>query len=149
MDRPQNSRPEGGMMDTTQKIRAAGAQSQTAQNDNLPEHYTKFSFSPPDNYPDSATVKGRVLGALLREEHLTHLDCWRRFGSARLSHHIYMLRGMGWQVEMAEQTVTTSDAGRAASIGIYNLAPAVIANAGERGREYAEECWRIEIERRG
>jgi|ERR1019366_4830382 hypothetical protein len=102
-----------------------------------------------DNYPDSATVKGRVLGALLRGEHLTHLDCWRRFGSARLSHHIYVLRGMGWQVEMVEQTVTTSDSGRSASIGLYNLAPAVIANAGERGREYTEECDRIEIERRG
>ena len=49
-------------------------------------------------------------------ERLTHLDCWRRFGSARLSHHIYMLRGIGWPVQMIEETVTTSDAGRPASI---------------------------------
>jgi hypothetical protein len=34
------------MMDTAQKIRAAGAQSQTAQTNILPKHYT--TFSPPD-----------------------------------------------------------------------------------------------------
>ena len=99
-------------------------------------------------YPDPMTVKGRTLGALLRGERLTHLDCWRRFGSARLSHHIYMLRGIRWDVQMAEETVTTSDAGRPASIGIYWLSPEVIDEAGERGRQYATDCARIEAERR-
>lgn len=99
-------------------------------------------------YPDPMTVKGRTLGALVRGERLTHLDCWRRFGSARLSHHIYMLRGIGWPVQMIEETVTTSDAGRPASIGIYWLPPEVVEATGERGQQYAADCARIEAERR-
>lgn len=99
-------------------------------------------------YPDPATVKGRTLGALLRGERLTHLDCWKRFGSARLSHHIYMLRGIGWPVQMIEETVTTSDAGRPASIGVYFFTPETIAEASERGKGYAEDCARVEAERR-
>lgn len=67
-------------------------------------------------YPSPLSVKGRVLGALLRGERLTHLDCLRRFGSARLSHHIYMLRGIDWPVVMIEETVATSDAGRQPSV---------------------------------
>ena len=99
-------------------------------------------------FPDPETVKGRCLGAMLRGERITHLDCWKRFGSARLSHHAYILRGTGWPVEMVEQTVTTSDAGRPASIGIYFLNPNTIAAAGDAGREYADECARVEVERR-
>lgn len=99
-------------------------------------------------FPDPATVKGRTLGALLRGERITHLDCWRRFGSARLSHHIYMLRGIGWPVQMVEETVTTSDAGRPASIGIYWLPLEVIEAAGERGQRYATTAATIEAERR-
>jgi Helix-turn-helix domain len=100
------------------------------------------------SFPAPSTVKGRVLGALLRGERLTHLDCWRRFGSARLSHHIYCLRGTGWPVQMAEETVTTTDAGRPASIGVYFLTPETIEAAGERGQRYAQECARVEAERR-
>ncbi len=101
-------------------------------------------------YPNPQTVKGRVLGALLRGcgERLTHYDCWRRFGSARLSHHAYILRGSGWPVQMIEETVTTSDAGRPATIGVYFLTPELIADAGECGQKYAAECARIEAERR-
>lgn len=98
--------------------------------------------------PAPETVKGRCLGAMLRGERLTHLDCWQRFGSARLSHHVYMLRGIGWPVQMIEQIVTTSDAGRAASIGVYFFSPDTIATAGDEGRKYAEECARVEFERR-
>jgi hypothetical protein len=99
-------------------------------------------------FPSPTSVKGRVLGALLRGERLTHLDCWRRFGSARLSHHVYVCRGLGWDVQMVEETVTTSDAGRPATIGIYFLLPEDIATAGERGQQYAAECARVEAERR-
>jgi hypothetical protein len=99
-------------------------------------------------YPPPLSVKGRVLGALLRGERLTHLDCWRRFGSSRLSHHIYILRGLGVPVRMIEETVTTSDAGRPAEIGVYFLTPELIDDAGERGQRYAAECARIEAERR-
>lgn len=97
--------------------------------------------------PAPETVKGRCLGALLRGERITHLCCWTRFGSARLSHHAYILRGMGWPVEMIEQTVTTRDAGRPATIGVYFLDPKIIADTGQRGREYAAECASVEIER--
>ncbi|HZW86425.1 MAG TPA: hypothetical protein VFF41_03085 [Gallionella sp.] len=100
------------------------------------------------NYPDPASVKGRTLGAFLRGQRITHLDCWKRFGSARLSHHVYILRGTGWPVQMVEQTVTTSDAGRSATIGVYFLDPEVIVFAGEPGQSYAEHCARIEAERR-
>jgi hypothetical protein len=100
------------------------------------------------SYPDPHSVKGRTLGALLRGENLTHFDCWRRFGSARLSHHIYMLRKDGWQIKMIEDDVKTSDADRTASIGIYWLSDQAINAAGENGRIYAAEAARIEIERR-
>lgn len=100
------------------------------------------------SYPDASCVKGRVLGALLRGEHLTHWDCWKRFGSARLSHHIYILRGVGWRIKMDERIVTTSDAGRPATIGVYYFDPEVITLAGEDGQRYAEECARIEVEHR-
>ena len=100
------------------------------------------------SYPSPSSVKGRVLGARLRGEHLTHWDCWQRFGSARLSHHEYMLRGLDWPIQMTEETMSTSDAGRPATIGAYFLTPDVIAEAGERGQKYAAECARIETERR-
>ncbi len=122
-------------MDTNEKATVAAVALGTA---------SALAFS----YPSPSTVKGRALGALLRGERLTHLDCWRRFGSARLSHHIYMLRGRGWPVEMIEQTVTTTDAGRAATIGVYYLSADTIAAAGEPGQQYAAECARIEAERR-
>ena len=103
-------------------------------------------------YPASETVQGRVLGALLRGERITHLDCWARFGSSRLSHPIYILRGGktgdGWPVQTLEKVVTTTDAGRSATIGEYFLLPEVIAAEGERGRDYAEECLRVELAHR-
>jgi len=100
------------------------------------------------SYPEASSVKGRVLGALLRGEHLTHLDCWRRFGSSRLAHHVHMLRRHGWPVQMAEIMVRTSDAGRPATIGEYYLDADAIAKAGDTGKDYAFSCLRVELERR-
>lgn len=101
------------------------------------------------SYPDPQTVKGRVLGALLRRERLTHKDCWIRFGSSRLSHHIYSLRNdNGWLIETDDLNVKTTDAGRVACIGRYWLTDEVIEEAGERGRQYAEVCARVEARRR-
>ncbi len=85
-------------------------------------------------YPNVNLVKGRVLGALLRGENLTHLDCWCRFGSSRLAHHVYILRGIGWGVQMVESTVTTSDGGRPATIGIYSLPPNSLQRLAKLGR---------------
>ena len=99
-------------------------------------------------FPSPSAVKGRVLGALLAGEIITHLDCWRRFGSARLAHHAYVLRGIGWPVQMEERTVTTSDGRRSAIIGNYFLPRETIAAAGERAQTFAAECARINAERR-
>lgn len=103
-------------------------------------------------YPDPETVHGRVLGALLRGEHFTQHDCSIRLGSSRLSHHIYTLRGgkarNGWPIVTVEKPVTTTDAGRPATIGEYSLPSVVIAAEGERGREFAKECLRVELEHR-
>ncbi|GIK45991.1 MAG: hypothetical protein BroJett012_18940 [Betaproteobacteria bacterium] len=99
-------------------------------------------------YPAAEAVKGRVLGALLRGELLTHLDCWRRFGSSRLSHHVWALRRLGWPVQMMETTVRTSDAGRPAQIGRYYLTSDSIGEAGEEGQRYAAEAAAVELERR-
>ncbi|MBI5919157.1 MAG: AlpA family phage regulatory protein [Nitrosomonadales bacterium] len=99
-------------------------------------------------YSEPSSVKGRTLGAFLRGERLAHLDCWKRFGSARLAHHVHRLRKAGWPVEMVEQAVVTSDAKREALIGVYFLTQQTIETAGERGQRYAEECARVELDRR-
>lgn len=100
------------------------------------------------SYPPPETVRGRVLGSLLRGERLTGLDCWRRFGSSRLSAHIHVLRALGWPIDTTERTVTTSDAGRPATVAFYSLAADTIAEAGEAGQRFAEQCQRVEHERR-
>lgn len=125
----------------TSKSSEAGTCLQQArpQNENTSQ---QFSF------PEPASVKGRVLGALLRGERLTHLDCQYRFGSSRLAHHAHVLRRAGWAVRIVERIVTTSDAGRTATIGEYFLDPETIAEAGEVGQGYARVCARIEFDRR-
>lgn len=100
------------------------------------------------SYPPPETVRGRVLGSLLRGERLSSLDCWRRFGSSRLSGHIHVLRALGWPIDTTERTVTTSDAGRPATVAFYSLAADTIAEAGAAGQRFAEQCQRIEVERR-
>lgn len=89
-----------------------------------------------DAYPCPDSVKGRVLAALLRGARMTHRDCWLRFGSSRLSHHVFKLRGAGWKIRCVDIPVTTSD-GRAQIIGQYHLDDDDIAKAGERGQHYA------------
>lgn len=89
------------------------------------------------SFPHPSTVKGRVLGDLLTGRVITHKDCWIEHGSSRLAHHVYSLRRDGWPVEMVEREVPTSDSGRTASIGFYNLPQDVIHQAGERGQRYA------------
>jgi len=103
-----------------------------------------MSFS----YPAAEAVKGRVLGALLRGELLTHADCWRRLGSSRLAHHVHVLRRAGWPVKAMETIVRTSDAGRPATIAEYFLDQTVIEEVGEEGQQYARECAAVEAQRR-
>ncbi len=101
-----------------------------------------------DIYHDPYSVIGRVQGALLRGEHLTGKACWLRFGSSRLSHHIWQLEREGWPIQDMRTEVTTSDAGRVASISTYWLEPADIAAAGDRGREFAQARRKIEKARK-
>ncbi|MBK8760420.1 MAG: hypothetical protein IPM03_08285 [Sulfuritalea sp.] len=85
-------------------------------------------------YPSPATVKGAVLADLLR-------------GDNRASHHVLMLRRSGFPVVTDEIDVSTSD-GRIARIARYSLPAEAIAAAGERGQRFAQECARVEAERR-
>lgn len=71
-------------------------------------------------YPNVRTVKAAVLADLLEGRSITHRDCWLEHGSARLSHHILMLRKAGWPIETHQKLVATSD-GRTADIGVYLL----------------------------
>ena len=141
---PRNDNPRGqaGTVGKTNNLQEA-----FSTTDVLPVNLPGF-VSGNAAYPSPKSVKGRVLGSLFRGEQLTHWDCWKRFGSARLSHHVYVLRGLGLPVQMIERTVSTSDAGRPATIGVYFLDAGAIAAAGERGQHYAAECARIEAERR-
>lgn len=79
----------------------------------------------------------RILAALLSGRRVTHLDCWREFGSARLSAHVFALRRLGWPVEREDIFVPTSDGQRRALIGVFRLPAGDIAAAGERGRAFA------------
>jgi hypothetical protein len=89
------------------------------------------------DYPRPTSVKGRVLAALLAGAELTHLDCWERFGSSRLAHHVHMLRdgGAGWPIQSVERPVPTSD-GRTAVIAYYALPAATIDQVGAAGAAY-------------
>ena len=86
-------------------------------------------------FPAPRSVKGRVLAALLAGEELTHLDCWERFGSSRLAHHAYILRGAGWPILTVERPVPTSD-GRQAVIAFYTLPASAIRAAGDAGAQF-------------
>lgn len=99
-------------------------------------------------FPEPDTVIGRVLGAMLRRERLTHKDCWVRFGSSRLSHHIYQLGKDGWPVSRAAVDVVTSDAKRPATIAEYWLDASTIQVAGERGQKFAAQAHEAELRRR-
>lgn len=100
---------------------------------------TKFSAKSvgTGQYPAPTSVKGRVLASLLAGEELTHLDCWERFCSSRLAHHVHMLRdgGAGWPIQTVERPVPTSD-GRLAIIAFYVLPKPAIDQAGEAGVAY-------------
>jgi hypothetical protein len=100
------------------------------------------------SFPSLKFLPGRVLAILLSGRRFTHKDSWLELGHARLADSIWKLRRLGWTVQMDEETLATSDAGRPATIGIYFLKPETIADAGERGREFVAECARIEQERR-
>lgn len=99
-------------------------------------------------YPSQSFLPGRVLARLLMGRRYTHNDAQRELGHSRLADSIWKLRKAGWHVMIAVKTVSTSDNGRQAEIGIYYLADETIARAGETGQQYAADCLRRELERR-
>jgi hypothetical protein len=102
--------------------------------------------TPTFSYPSPETVKGRVLADLISGMCLTHMDVWERHGSSRASHHVLMLRRAGFPIRTQEIDAKTRD-GRTARIARYSLPAEAIASAGERGRRFADECYRVEAER--
>jgi len=99
-------------------------------------------------YPKPASVRGRILGALLRGDRLTQLDALHRFGNFRLAADVEVLRRHGWPIRTDEIEVRTSDAGRRACVAEYKLEPAGIAMAGEEGQRYGTAALVAEIERK-
>lgn len=100
-------------------------------------------------FPKPHTVKGRILGSFIAGDRLTQHDCTRRFFSSRLGAHVYILKKKhGFPIEEVDEVVTTQDAGRKATIGVYFIPHEIIEQLGEKGREFAEETARINAERR-
>lgn len=99
-------------------------------------------------YPNPSTVRGRILGALLRQDKLTQHDALLRFSNFRLAADVDQLKRYGWSIQTELIQVSTRDAGRRAEVGQYHMPNEAIAEAGERGQQYAAECARIEAERR-
>lgn len=99
-------------------------------------------------YPSADTVRGRILGALLRYQTLTQNDALIRFGSFRLAADVEVLRRRGWPIETEMVGVKTRDAGRRAEVARYRLPLHAIEQAGQPGQDFAETARLVEIERR-
>lgn len=100
------------------------------------------------HFPRPASVRGRIAGSFLRGEQLTQLDALRRFGNFRLAADVETLRKRGWSITTEMIEVCTSDAGRCAEVARYSMPVEAIAEAGEEGRQYAEDTRLAENERR-
>lgn len=93
--------------------------------------------NPGKYFPAAGSVRGRILGALLRREKLTPLDALRRFGNFRLAAAIEFLRKRGWHIRTEMVCVTTSDRGRQVDVARYSLPDQDIVDAGEEGQYFA------------
>ncbi len=99
-------------------------------------------------YPKHHSVRGRILGAMLRRERFTSGDALRRFGGSRLAADVDALEQSGWMFAHDNINVKTSDNGRVATVRRYWLTDQSITKAGDRGREYSELTREIELMRR-
>lgn len=100
------------------------------------------------HFPDTETVRGRILGALLRGDKLTQQDALHRFSNLRLAADINVLRNSGWGIETEMIEAATRDAGRRAEIARYHMPESTRLAAGEHGQQYAEQARKAEIARR-
>lgn len=99
-------------------------------------------------YPNVESVRGRILGAFLRGDHLTQQDTLRRFSDFRLAAQVEALRKSGWHVVTEMIDVGTRDAGRKAEIARYHLPVELIEASGDIGRRYAADALAAELRRR-
>ncbi|TCJ16091.1 hypothetical protein EZJ19_05730 [Parasulfuritortus cantonensis] len=98
---------------------------------------------PPFSYPPAKSVYGRVLGILLEGYRPTHRDVQYRFSASRLAADVHKLRARGWPIHKMTISVLTRDHGRVSHVAQYWLSAAAIAQAGDIGRHYAQECRRV------
>ncbi len=99
-------------------------------------------------YPSIESVRGRILGSLLRGEQLTQNDTLRRFSDFRLAPKVEALRRSGWEIVTEMIDVGTRDAGRRSRVARYQLCGEAIEAAGDVGRQYAAAALAAEILRR-
>lgn len=90
------------------------------------------------HYPPADSVRGRVLGRLIRGAMMTSGDAWRDLSTSRLAATIHQLRQFGWQINSHLIIVRTRDHGRDARISEYWLDAAQRKTLGEAGRKYAD-----------
>lgn len=100
-------------------------------------------------YPGAESVRGRILGALLRGDRLTQQDTLRRFSDFRLAAQVEALRKSGWAIVTAMIDVGTRDAGRKTEVARYHLTDEAIQAEGEIGRQFAAQALAAELRRRG
>lgn len=85
-------------------------------------------------FPNPSSVAGRILSDLLAGGEITHLDCWNKYGAARLAHQIYTLRSCGWAVVTNRRRVKTSDGDRTATIAFYSFPEEMLQEVGPTAR---------------
>lgn len=89
------------------------------------------------HYPPAHSVRGRVLGRLLRGSILTSGDVWRELSASRLAATIYQLRHeFGWDIHSHRIRVRTRDNGRDALISEYWLDSRQRREIGEEGKKF-------------
>lgn len=89
------------------------------------------------HYPPADSVRGRVLGRLLRGSILTSGDVWRELSASRLAATIYQLRhDFGWDIHSHRIRVRTRDNGRDALISEYWLDSQQRRAIGEEGKTF-------------
>lgn len=100
------------------------------------------------SYPPHKSVRGRVLGRLLRGRMMTNGDVWRELSASRLAATIYQLRReFGWDIRSHRIRVRTRDNGRDALIAEYWIDAEQRNDAGELGRKYAAQTAALEERR--
>ena len=99
-------------------------------------------------FPPAESVRGRVLGRLLRGRMMTNGDVWRELSASRLAATIYQLRReFGWDIRSHRIRVRTRDNGRDALISEYWIDAEHRYLAGEKGRRYAAQTAALEERR--